>query len=435
MLSEKVNSQPRNFERVLLKKNEIVSHRGIVFSGIRPFVEVWRKNFNTPWGIVFVLTFFLLLILPRFGIRIEDTQTLFFPVVLVSFWKFPRTSNFCFPIAFVILAFGCWGFSFLFTRAFVPNRLMSRAIYVSRLSDDQHEVETHRFQRQFHEVAKTHSFTGLSQLERTFRNELDALAWLSHHPQALMLLRGSPALLEVILPARGLTWENGATLDPDIPESLLQASRRAGIELSKDTIILQPRDLDVALAIAGTPELLRLPGPPPDQSWHFLVLLAKGFSVGSGTRGSPKIQDQTFALFQAKRWEEFVEASRLYSGWRFTSPRALAEFFLGTDQLLGSTRNSAEGAKEIQCALLNFRRGMRYARKKQDREILAALFNNAAVAQLLLAHTGSTEERDYRTARKWLLQAASIVNSSGKVVRGGKLAYLNLVMLERAGAW
>ena len=106
-------------------------------------------------------------------------------------------------------------------------------------------------------------------------------------------------------------------------------------------------------------------------------------------------------------------------------PRGFANFLLSTVYALEGLVEDDQG--KLGCAVMTFQRAAGQVVRWHHPELYAAVFNNAAVAQLALTDDMALISE----ARAWLWKAANIVDEKNMPVVSARSAFLNFIRLER----
>ena len=406
----------------------------------RPTLE-WaglRDRARLPAFLLFVTTvlFFSL----RFaGIAIEDLQTFLFPIFLGSFLLLFRGLGSRFLGFATVFAVVFWAFGALHVRGYLGPK--SGAAYFARLKDDPTGLVGRGVMLRVNHIADTYRLSELAPLQRKFNGRQGARRWIDQQPESPALVAGTNEMFQIFV---------SSNFDQSI-DRLLSRFRRApltrageieklaqqyGFDTAHEGVEISIPGSDTPLILVSAPEIISVPGQPVEMNRHYLAWLLNGVMRLSETEAGPALRQlglkkkdliPDLARLPAAT-DAFNEASRIVGDWPTPLPMITSRFFLATLNLIEGIDGRFEDGPVKQADEL-YRSAAGFARRELNDPVIAALWNNRAVARLLL----STEENDVREAKRWLLRAAAVIDSSGSPVRAAKAAMVNLVLLERSG--
>lgn len=408
-------------------------------------LAIANKFFSVSWIIFFILLVFLCVLLPRFDFYLEDVQTFLFPLFLLALRKLPRNTRFRLPLGLVVTALLFWLVGALNVRAFSSSVSNNSLVYLSRLEADKDGLLGRDLYLRYNEIAKTYSLPRMALVQRSFSHDEEAESWLEKRSSAIFLVHGLAEWLRVIVPDRSSYFdEPGFIFKQTNTEELAKEAKDYSINLSKNSLVVQPDFFPVPLVFSTHPGLINLPGATPELGRHFLAWMARAIGPhidkdeGLGevflvdANGFRRNDGDSVA-----RGREDVDAIRkhfLYNAisidgpWKTLAPRSAALFYLGLLESKDISDGQYYSAAALKCALAAFKNAASFVEKRFNADIYAAIFNNAAVLQIIAAENA----RDIARARQWLTKAA-MLPETGVSNHASKLAMLNLLMLDRAG--
>ena len=397
-----------------------------------------RDRARLPAFLLFVTTvlFFSL----RFaGIAIEDLQTFLFPLFLGSFLLLFRGLSSRFLGLAVAATVLIWAVGALHVRGYLGPK--SGAAYFARLNDDPTGLVGRGVMLRVNHIANTYNLSDLVPLQRMFNGRQSARRWIDQQPESPALVAGTNEIFQIFVSShfdqsidRLLSRFRRAPLSR--ADEIQQLAVKYDFDTSRDGVEIALPGSDTALILVSAPEIITVPGRPVEMNRHYLAWLLNGVLRLSETEAGPALRQlglkkkdllPDLARLPAAT-DAFNEASRIVGDWPTPLPMITSRFFLATLNLIEGIDGRFEEGPIRQADDL-YRSATGFARRELNDPVVAALWNNRAVARLLL----SSEENDLREVKRWLLRAAAITDSAGNPVLGARAAMINLIMLERSG--
>lgn len=377
--------------------------------------KIFTQNISIFWFVALVVFSFCVTLAPRFGYYLEDAQAAFFPVLLFSFFMLPKKKTFRIPSLVVFFCILGWGHSVLKTSGVFSFFPTDSRLYLSRLSNDDMEVTARDLKRRVNEIAATYHLSTLELLPQSLIGASEQKKWLSHHPDARLIIGGDKHWLVVTARVPFLFHKDNSSTSKEL-FSLETESRYLGLTQGVDYDPLFISGLNNHFLLSSRMLTFSLPSTPTELSRHYLAWLAAGLD-----------EEESFHHIGLGY---LYEAQQVLGLWKSSGPLAVAHFFSALGHLLLALEHETSvELGEVNCALDQFKQALAKVRQKYEPELYATFFNNAAVAKLVAAQT----EKDYQMAEAWLLKAAKTRTKQGEATQGTKLALLNLITLTRTG--
>lgn len=358
-----------------------------------------------------------------FGAPLSDLQYWAFPFVLVLLWRLC-----CFEflgvgaVVFGVAALGGL-LSLAHLQGYLPRDYSPEKIYLSRLEGDQHGAEVRAVLKRFNDVARTYGLPSMELLDQGFETREQLEEWRSWTHGVRLAAWGSTEWLRLELP-------DDVALVPDAKPvastgELFPSLQDIAIRSEGGVSIIEAADLDIPLAVVTAPRSFAIPLAAPDLAYHFLAWFAQGILAPLPLAATAQARDENLEM----RRHAFAMAAQFSGPWASSAPKAAGQFYLGTvDLFRGALRNGVVSG-ELACGLTAFKKAAHLANDTYDGELVAAVLNNAAVAEFLRA----VKPAQFKRVEQWLWRAARMSDDSPETFRGSKAALLNLRALYRAG--
>lgn len=402
-------------------------------------LQSFVQSLERVWLLGLLLLLLVFYILPYFAVPIEDAQTALFPLLLICLWRLPKDSRWRLPLPLVGALGAVWAFSALQIYGFLPNSYASAGVFVSRLDDDAEGSLTKSFVQQYNTVARSYRQPVMRLLPRKMQSVVEAEQWLEKESEALMLLTGNAKWMTVVLPGKipvieQLIQASVKTTDDSAFRSTIAQYK---LTLEDDVARVDFWDLGVPLVIVKSPESFDLPSTPLTLVAHYLAHFSAALEGGtqlqdqlSGRGLREFTADELPELKLASERDAFAVAGQFEGGWKTLGPLGVANFFIGTIDLLQANRAAPVfQLSDLYCSEQHFRTAAGLAFVNSYFEAHSAIFNNAAVAKILSARNA----RDMLKARSWFEAAVAEADQRGRYPRGARAALHNLRMLNRLG--
>lgn len=347
----------------------------------------------TAVGGALLITFILCFYSPY---RLEDTHTAVFPfIALLAVCIAPLRSWVWKAFVFLLLLM-VWASAALHIRGYFFK--FDESI-IARLDDDPQEIVARALLVRINQISTQYGFPGFQLIQRYF-SEAEAERWSRENPLALMLVIGNPQWMKVYLP-RG-----------EGESRLSKFASPLGGELK---LLLDPVSIN-------------LPATPHELSRHFLAFISQSRQSSRNLFALPRAG----AVKRSQEFEDaaygFYEAAHIDGQWKSHEPRGYALFALGNMKMLAalSAGDFLEG--EVRCASDLYRRAAGAIAGARTPGLKAAILNNIALAEALLADG----EKDFRRVGKWLEESRNISSASGDFV-AAEAALDNLRQMRKGG--
>ncbi|MCB0323380.1 MAG: hypothetical protein KDD69_07390 [Bdellovibrionales bacterium] len=391
---------------------------------LKPF----SRYISPLWGGLLLLLVSVLYLTPSLGWRVDDVQMVLFPFVLLAFWRLPRSTRFRLPVPLVVLAVALWLTSAAYVEGIFAGSLPETGAYVARFEKDPRGMAGRDLLRRYNQIARTYELPRAMQLEHVV-SAADIQTFLDEHRLTPFVIFGRADWFDMEFSGNIARY-----LGPLLPaigepaaEAALREARQMGLFHGENVILIQPSGFAWPLAVTYQPEKMVVPGEPAELTRHWAAWL------GQGLVGQPKLVEhlgitEARAAFIATRNDGFAEAAQIAGAWKTNSPLGLAEYFVGTLELLDAATSDHFSDTLRNSVLARYRTAAGYVEQESSPETYAAIFNNAAVALLFTAD----ETKDLEQVRRWL-DTALDTKVRGDIPLGVKAALFNMDSLARNG--
>lgn len=346
---------------------------------------------------------------------LEDFQQFAFPVVVVLFFTVARYLKLGISNWLAVIPLLFWIVSLCNILGVVASSGFGPSMAMARLVDDPELELRGKFFRDYQKLARQKSLPALGLLEKQIPDSKRALQSLEAKGLDV-LVSGSFSWLTVSLSKDRLEKISG--ISPLVKQDLEYEN------------YLSPDDVARLMVIKGIDqnnEWLVLKGPQSVLLPTRDSLLAGTFIGWLGTALGSKIENES-SDFSFERSFALSRITESFGLWATNVPRAFAGFLLGTSHLINSVENKVLPEIKI-CSRSIFAAAASRVSASENPELYAAIFNNAAVAKIL----STTTPHVMRQARAELWKAANTRDSRGELAPGARVAYVNLLKLERLG--
>jgi hypothetical protein len=364
-----------------------------------------------------------------FGVRIEDLQFVFFPLVLLVFVLLPRKASHRIPLSLISLSIVLWLGSAAYVEGLLPGLRHRPTSVISRLSSDVDGMQARALFVRFNEIARTYELPEIEILQRSFADAAEARNWLIAHKRSPFVVRGDIDWLQLnfltrisayLLPIAPVAGGNILFDAPSVVDQQ-RALSRWQLEVGTDVILLQVPGYVRPFALVFQPSQAQTSSEPSELTRHWLAWLAAALHI------PPKhvLDLESQHRFLATRIDALNEANLISGPWKSDEPRALSEHLSATLQLLDAALSHSVQASE---SLAQFRSAAGRVRRTESPELFSAIFNNAAVALLFQSDT----VEDFARAVKWL-ELSSETAGGETVDAAARAAMYNLEALSEHG--
>jgi len=358
-------------------------------------------------------------------------QVYLFPLVVLAFFFLGRTAIRP-PLWGLALIFIFWGFSGLKVYGYLPS--FSEGVYLSKLSDDPQGSEAELIRHGSWRIAKKYDLPKVNLLLRDVNSSEDRESLLGEDKfKSLLLLSGDSKWLNVLLsdnflkflPGAGssstglsLVENNSFSEEAKVLIDEFKLMEKSASKFSK-AIPVYEKDFSRLFFLSTGPGEFQLYNSKDYLTDFYISWLAHAFR--SGDQGGPEELRP-----QAKRG--LLEASELSGLWKSPIPRGMSRFLLGSAEVaLGSKIGQRD---LLACGLANLLKAAGFTPARSSKELRAAILNNAAISHIFSAE----DEALFTEARDWLWMAANFRDRNGEAFPSAKIAYFNMIQLERTKA-
>ncbi len=346
---------------------------------------------------------------------LEDFQQFAFPVVVVLFFVAARYFRLGISNWLAVIPFLFWIASLCNIHGVMASSGFGPSMAMARLVDDPELELRGKFFRDYQKLARKESLPSLGLLENQIADSEEALQSLEAKGLDI-LVSGNFSWLTISLSRDRLDKISGVS-----------SLTREDIEYEN---YLSPDDVSRLVVVKGVDqnnEWLVLKGPQSVFLPTRDSLLARSFLGWMGTAVGSKVENES-RDFSFERSFALSRITESFGLWASNVPRAFGGFLLGTAHLINSVENRFMPEMKI-CSRSIFATAASRVSANEDPELYAAIFNNAAIAKIL----STTTPHVMRQAKAELWKAANTRDNQGKLAPGARVAYVNLLKLERLG--
>ena len=288
-----------------------------------------------------------LLALGQFEIDLALLQLIAFPLVLFSLWRFiARTSLLPRWPLLLAAAFACLG-ALATYRGPADN---AQSFSLARLHGDDIEAETRVFREKVNSVLRELGPVRAIRYHGSFATDAEARREFARDPKLRALVWGSARWMNVSFP-----FEEPVELRflPGFP----YAERVAGLRM-----------------VTSVP-IVGLSYQPPHDTAFYLGTLLDGVLPSRG-----------WEVFYSGGWDHrdelsLLTAARYHAFWSSSAHQALPRWILGNRYFYRALANGDYDGGMMRCALASYRSARAVLRRGDNADLLAAIYNNAAVAE------------------------------------------------------
>jgi len=349
-------------------------------------------------------------------VLLEDFQQIAFPLVVALFFLGTRYFKLGVSAWLAVVPILFWGASLTSIRGVVDYRVFGPSMAMARLVDDPDLEMRGKFYRDYQRLARQASFPALKLLENRIESSGDAQRSLEK--------------MELDLLVSGkYSWLN-LTLAEDRLEKIAGVTFSVG-EVEGYENYVSSDDIERTMPLAG---------PYSGEKWFILKgprslslptrdsLLARSFIGWLGLALNPDIVKEPALGFSPRKTMALSRISESFGLWASNVPRAFGGFLLGTSYILNSIESELLAELKL-CARSTFASAASRVSVRENPELYVAIYNNAAVAKII----STTTPHVMKLARAELWKAANARDKKGALAPGAKIAYANLIKLERLG--
>ena len=397
---------------------------------LKNMANIWlylRRQYTIPVLVLALAALLLRLCCPQMILN-ERLQLLIFPAVLLIVWRIPRQKEWRLPISLVMVALACWLLSALHIRGYLYGGLLRPKILLASLAKDDGDLVRQEMARYYRQIAQRFTMPELSLLYRDFADGANTYSWWANKRSDIFVY-GQTNWANIAIADELLTGflpgEIGEKSRAQKQEQawLQEQLRKYGISAERNYYSLGFSGERYLLAL--NPESVHVPLEPKELILHVLGFVAKALHLSWGLVRSNEGQERLYTDIQAT----LTQALSVKGEWKSYAPLALVYFLRGNFYLMQAQRKGAVDAEGLNCALRDFQTAAGKATINSDPFIMAAILNDIAVIKLMQASVAA----DYQAAVRLLRQAAGIHGEDGLPVRGGRIAFVNLIILDRLG--
>lgn len=357
----------------------------------------FKSTISIPCLLGVLLLALSLRVVAYFGVRIEDLQFVYFPLLLLAVFFLPTKKCYRIPATLLLLTSGLWLLASAHVEGYLPSVEDSNAaITIARLEGDTSGMEARSLFLRINQIARTYELPSAEMMRKSLRDRSSAHEWKQGNIRCSTLLSGTSAWLSLDL-CESLSKYLGPLLS-DFPApddvSVKERVKKWKLIANQNVVFLSLARSSQPFALLYQPESLVVPGQPEELARHWITWFAAALPVEEQSLRSEKERENFFA----KRLDALNEASLISGPWKSDAPRALSHYLSGTLLLLQSSLSSSLNIDE---SLLHFRAAAGKVSQGSSAELFRSIFNNAALA--LIAKADSLE--DFKKARSWLYMA------------------------------
>jgi hypothetical protein len=392
-----------------------------------------------PWlGCAIFLCASAVYIARRFSLSIELLQSCFFPLLMLLFWRLPRSASFRLPAPLVGFGLLGWAVATLNIHGYLPALRSGPVVFLSKLDNDTDEREARAFVLRYISIARAYELPRIEIVLRKFQDGEQGTQWLRSHGAGSLLLSGSAEWLSVNFPDNAMSLPStGGRVKPEYDQLLRREAERWKVNLQARNRIIVIPGLDVPVVVAVVPQSLNVSGNPTELARHYIGWLARAVGPDSGLyREFGDNQQGVGGIDSFERLQRFAfradavsQTTMMLGAWRSPEPISAARFLFATVSLVEALQEGSAQSQAIDAALSLYGGAQKLLRKSEEPELLSLIRNNMSAARLLQDNS----EDDLSKIRREFITAAEITDNNGIPTRGARLAMLNLEMLEYAG--
>lgn len=380
--------------------------------------------------IVFIIILFAKVIYLNELALLEHVQIVLFPFIAIALLFVPRRDECKMPKIFIICALiaGTVTSGIYYSKiSLLPIR---NHVVFGGFSGDVEALQERRFVRRYEQIAQVYNAPSATMVPFTFEENDHALRWLHNQKDVRLLVYGDMSWGRLALS----TWipdeVNGVGFVENYPEWIIEASQRYKLDLNLQVVGVRSRNFFLPMLLVRVPEEVNVSKEPPELFLHVLGFIARGL-MSDMNLDSDVLQIESNDIqgsdLLSMRVGAFRDATHVFGPWRSNSLLGLSEFLLGTFTTYGAILSESEPAS-FACAIKAFRRAAGYIQTSHDSHLAASIFNNVAVAQLML----SSDKQSIDKALEWLQIASKMRDRNGNVILGARVALFNIMLIERS---
>jgi hypothetical protein len=355
-----------------------------------------------------------------FDLPQDDLQVVFFPLLLPVIWYLPVNREFRIPGLLLILSLVLWLAAYSGIHKISQAELDRPNTFIARLDKDATSLSARALYQRFNQIARTYHLPPMRILHLSFSEDKEVYNWLQNRKHAIFLIRGQQDWLRVVFNpgAKHLFDKHPAANFKGLSGN--QQSEIQSFDLNSGLDVYPVKILGASspLLIVFAPEAVSIPNEPSELSLHLLAWLSRALKTRD-------FQNQSsWAEQLADRYLAATEASKIDGLWKSATPVGLSYYLLGTFQLLEMLESDIISDTICESSINSFFNAASRANPKNDPELSAAIFNNAAVTLFACAK----DPQELKKARSWLNTAISSAAKSNS--RGARAALYNRAVLN-----
>ncbi len=357
-----------------------------------------------------------------FGVRIEDLQFVYFPVLLIVLFFLPSAKRYRIPSVLLVLAVGLWLLASAHVEGYLPkSNDAGIATKIARLEGDTSGMEARSLYLRINQIARTYSLPSAEMMRLSLSDESSAHEWKKKHADCSLLVRGNSEwlLLDLCVSLSKYLHPLFSAVSADLDNESALRAEKWRLKAKQEVLFIALPGISQPFALLYQPESIVVPGQPEELARHWIAWFAAALPIEQQSLGSA----QELENFFAERLDVLNEASLISGPWKSDAPRAVSDYLSGTLYLLQSSVFGSFASEE---ALKHFREAAGRVNKTTSAELFSAIFNNAALARIASAQS----LEDLKKARAWLQMATE---ASGQRSGSASLrtAFYNLELLDR----
>ncbi|MCC6932392.1 MAG: hypothetical protein IT292_03960 [Deltaproteobacteria bacterium] len=356
----------------------------------------------------------------------RQLQFWLFPLALLAVWKMPHKPQWRIPGVLIGGALFCWALSALHVQGFFYGTVYRPPILLAELNKDDSDLYSQQMKLQYRDISRYLVMPKLSMLHRKFAKQNDAYRWWQSKAASVVFIYGQKNWADISVAGEDIArYIPTDSVKHNAERWIAGEAKKYDLREGRDYFSLASSPQADLLLLALTPEAVHVPLEPMELILQVIGFLGK--ALNDLTLRPVSLLESEKAMSQAQ--SALSGGLMVHGSWKSLVAQAFMHFLRGNFFLLRATLVVGEDRGLVDCAVTDFQRAAGKIMLKTDPFIMAAIINNLAVAKMQQAQG----EEDYKTVVRLLMQAAAIVDKNGLPVRGGRLAFLNLILLDKQG--
>ncbi len=360
------------------------------------FINPFLSNVKRFWLVLLIVLVLIASVLFYSKVLLLETIHLsFFPVIAFLVWFIPKSSKYRMPnILFFFCILG-WGIGYLDLYEGFRQVTTLNGVIFSKLSEDEEEIEVRSLMRRYKEIATAYKAPYSKYFHREFKTNEEARRFLQKYKEVDVLVYKDAFWPSLII-------RNQISSSSNL--KVLENQKLAEVKISEGESLFLILDVGE----------VRFSYEPRDLFLHVLVWFSKA--------------TKSKTSFSLKK-SYFREAGAVIGHWKSNSLKSLSEFLLANLILSYEINKKEEDVSKgsLKCSIRAFKRAAGLLKGSGEFNLLASIFNNAAVAQVKF----SRSYKSIRRAKKWLIKASNIRNKDNSAPEASIISMRNLRILDK----